>query len=86
MNLLILEYLALFVGPAGTILWSLGKNQLIVSILWMISALLWIIFAFSNKHYGLTARDLIGVVLYAIGIYTYWKNKNNQFNYKNKPE
>lgn len=79
MNFSILEYSALAVGTVGTLLWSLGKNQLIVSILWMISAMLWIAFALSNEHYGLTARDGLGVLLYAMGISTYWKERKVQF-------
>ena len=31
--------------------------------------------AFYNGHYGLTARDLLGVILYAVGIRTYWLRK-----------
>ena len=75
--LFILEWTALIVGTTGTIMWALGKNQLITSFLWLISAILWIIFAIKNEHYGLTARDLLGVILYIIGIHTYWKKKNN---------
>lgn len=71
----ILEWTALGIGTIGTVLWSLGKNQLLVSILWMVSSLLWIVFSFSNDHYALTARDILGVSLYAMGIHTYWKNK-----------
>lgn len=78
MNPVILEYSALTIGTIGTLLWALGKNQLIVSILWMTSALLWIAFALLHQHYGLTLRDLIGVILYSVGIYTYWKNSKTK--------
>lgn len=71
----IIEWLALIIGTIGTILWSIGWNQLTVSILWLLSSLLWIVFALSNEHYALTARDMLGVFLYIIGIKTYWKNK-----------
>lgn len=72
LSLIALEWTALGIGTAGTILWSLGKNQLAVSLLWMVSSLLWIAFALTNDHYGLTARDVLGLVLYGIGIRTYW--------------
>jgi hypothetical protein len=70
--LIIIEWTALVIGICGTVLWSLGKNQFAVSLLWMISAILWIVFAVMNEHYGLIFRDFIGVILYAIGIKTYW--------------
>ena len=44
----------------------------------MTSALLWIAFALLHQHYGLTLRDLIGVILYSVGIYTYWKNSKTK--------
>lgn len=71
--LIILEWSALIIGTFGTILWALGKNQLLVSVLWLISAILWIFFAFINQHYGLGIRDFVGVILYLIGIRTYYK-------------
>lgn len=71
--LIILEWSALIIGTTGTILWALGKNQLIVSVLWLISAILWIFFALINQHYGLGIRDFVGVILYLIGIKTYYK-------------
>ena len=73
--LFLIEWGAFAVGTVGTLLWSLGKNQLLVSVLWMFSAILWVVFAFYNGHYGLTARDLLGVILYAVGIRTYWLRK-----------
>ncbi len=71
--LIFLEWSALTIGTFGTILWALGKNQLIISILWLISAILWIFFSLINEHYGLGVRDAVGVILYIIGIKTYWK-------------
>lgn len=72
----VIEWVALCIGTAGTILWSLGKNQLVVSLLWLFSAILWIAFAWKNGHYALTVRDILGIVLYAIGIQTYSRAKN----------
>ena len=74
----IIEWAAFLVGTTGTILWALGKNQLTVSVLWMISSVLWIIFALGNEHYALTSRDLLGILLYSVGIKTYWKTKNKE--------
>lgn len=74
----ILEYSALTIGTIGTLLWALGKNQFLVSILWMVSALLWIAFSLLHQHYGLTIRDVIGVTLYSVGIHTYWKNSKKK--------
>jgi hypothetical protein len=75
MSMWLLEYGALAIGTVGSVLWSLGNNQLLVSILWMISAMLWIVFALSNEHYGLSARDCLGVLIYAMGIRTYWNGR-----------
>ncbi len=71
-----IEWVALGVGTLGTVLWSLNKSQFTVSILWLISSLLWIWFAQLNGHYGLTARDGLGVVMYLVGIWTYYKNRS----------
>jgi hypothetical protein len=69
----LLEWTALSIGTVGTIMWSLNKNQLVVSSLWLVSSLMWIVFAQFNGHYGLTVRDALGVFMYATGIWTYTK-------------
>lgn len=75
---IVIEWTALSVGTAGTVLWALGKNQLSVSVLWMLSSILWIVFALTNGHYGLTARDMLGILLYAVGIRTYWISRRKE--------
>lgn len=72
------EWAALIIGTLGTILWSFGKSQLTVSILWILSSMLWIVFAWVNGHYGLTARDTLSVIPYAIGVRTYWRSVKNE--------
>ncbi len=74
----VIEWVALIVGTTGTVIWSLGKNQLIVSVCWLVSSLLWIWFAILNGHDGLTMRDSIGVIMYLIGIRTYLKKTKTE--------
>ena len=74
----ILEYSALIIGTLGTILWAMGKSQILVSILWLVSALIWIGFSLLNGHDGLAIRDVFGVLMYSIGIRTYLK-QNQEF-------
>lgn len=70
---MIVEYTALGIGTLGTGLWALNKSQLGVSVLWLASAVLWIVFAQMNGHVGLAVRDVIGLCLYVIAIRTYLK-------------
>lgn len=68
-----LEWLALAIGTVCTAMWALNKHQLMVSLLWICSSLLWILFAYFNGHHGLAARDILGLLIYAIGVGTYTK-------------
>lgn len=68
-----LEWMAFGVGTLGTVLWALRKAEMVVGLLWLTSGLLWIVFATSGGHSGLAARDLLGVVLYAVGVLNTWK-------------
>lgn len=81
----LIEYLALTTGTFGTGLWALNKNQLMVSILWLVSAVLWIVFAQLNGHVGLTVRDAIGVCIYLVGIRTYFKQQRTQQTITERP-
>ncbi len=74
----VIEWSALGFGTLGTFMWATNKNQLAVSLLWMASAILWIVFAYNNGHYGLTARDVIGLLMYGMGIRTYWKSRQKE--------
>ena len=74
MILEMIEWTALALGTIGSILWSLGRSQFIVALLWMGSSLLWIGFAISNGHAGLTLRDVFGFGFALVGVRTHWQN------------
>jgi hypothetical protein len=70
----VLEWAAFGIGTIGTVMWALGlkwNGKPIEGWFWLASALIWIVFAMVNDHNGLAARDLIGTVLYVVGI---WKS------------
>lgn len=75
MNSEMIEWAAVGIGSLGTILWALGKNQLVIALLWTISSLLWIAFAIAHGHAGLTLRDVISFGLSALGVRNYWLNR-----------
>lgn len=67
----LLEWAAFLVGTIGTLVWAVGwkwHGRQIEGWFWLVSAMLWIVFAAINRHAGLAARDLIGVALYVMGI------------------
>lgn len=69
--LIALEWGAFILGTIGTVCWAKGatyKNKPIEGWFWLFSGLLWIIFALSQKHFGLALRDVLGVILYIFGI------------------
>lgn len=71
----ILEWSAFLIGTAGSILWAFGKSQLVVSVLWAVSAILWIAFAASSEIAGLALRDALALAIYVIGIRTYLQER-----------
>lgn len=70
-----LEYSALITGLIGTALWAVKKRPLLVAIMWLVSSLMWIVFAQMNGHVGLTIRDVVGVALCLLAIKNYFKEQ-----------
>ena len=71
-----LEWMAFSIGTIGTILWALGfkyKGRPLEGWFWLASSILWIWFSYINGHKGLASRDLLGLILYIIGIAKIYK-------------
>lgn len=74
----LIEWSAFFVGTVGTIFWATDRKwrgRKVEGWLWLLSALLWIWFAFNDRKYGLAARDLLGAGLYIMGIIKVFQDK-----------
>jgi len=75
-----LEWSAFTVGTIGTLFWAKGarfKDKPVEGWFWLISGILWIVFAVSKGHYGLALRDVLGVILYLIGLHRIYSAQNN---------
>lgn len=65
-----LDWPALVVGTIGTILWAHnGRGAKYAAVWWLVSSLLWMLFAYGKGLPALGTRDLISVVLYLYGGY-----------------
>ncbi len=71
----VVEWLAVAIGLIGTALWAFDRSQLLASLCWCVSSVLWIGFAMSFSHNGLMTRDLVGLAFYVAGIATYLRKQ-----------
>ncbi len=79
LNLIIskLDWLALIIGTIGTILWSHnGKSAKYAAVLWFISSIIWVIYAYLNNLPTLGMRDAISISLYIYGMIKWMKPKD----------
>lgn len=65
-----LDWVALCIGTLGTVLWAHnGKSASYAGVLWFVSAMIWIAYAYLNRLPALGSRDIINVLLYIYGAY-----------------
>ena len=65
-----LDWLALLVGAVGSFLWAHnGASAKYASVWWLVSSLLWVVFAWINGLAALGLRDVLGVGLTLYGCY-----------------
>jgi nicotinamide riboside transporter PnuC len=65
-----LDWIALVVGAVGSLLWAHnGRSAKYASLWWLLSSLLWIVFAWTHGLAALGVRDLLGVGVTLYGCY-----------------
>jgi hypothetical protein len=67
----IVEWSAFCLGAVGTVLWAIEyrhHGKAVEGWFWLLSSLLWIVFAIYYSHKGLAMRDLVGVCLCIFGL------------------
>jgi nicotinamide riboside transporter PnuC len=65
-----LDWLALVLGAIGSVLWAHnGRRAKYASVWWLVSSLLWIVFAWLNGLPALGLRDVLGVSVALYGCY-----------------
>lgn len=74
-----LDWLALLVGTIGTVLWAHnGKLAKYAAVWWLVSSVLWMLFAYLKGLPALASRDLISVLLYLYGGYRWLKPRTEK--------
>lgn len=64
------DWLALVVGAIGSLLWAHnGRSAKYASVCWLVSSLLWIVFAWRSGLPALGARDVLGLGATLYGCY-----------------
>lgn len=62
------DYIALILGIVGTLVWAHnGRWVKYAAPFWLVSSLLWMLFALHNDLTALGARDFISLLLYLYG-------------------
>jgi hypothetical protein len=65
-----LDWLALVVGAVGSLLWAHnGRSAKYASVWWLLSSVLWVVFAWVHGLPALGARDALGVGSTLYGCY-----------------
>lgn len=65
-----LDWLALLVGAVGSVLWAHnGRLARYAAVWWLVSSVLWVVFAWLNGLPALGVRDVVGVSVALYGCY-----------------
>lgn len=73
-----LDYVAVAIGTLGTVFWAHnGSWARYAAILWLVSSLFWIFYAWLNGLPALGLRDLVSVSMYVYGGWRWLRPKQS---------
>jgi uncharacterized membrane protein YfcA len=82
-----LDWLALFLGAVGSVLWAHnGRWAKYASVWWLVSSLLWIVFAWLHGLPALGLRDFLGVSIALYGCYRWLQPRKREVRVHRTPK